>query len=178
MESLSQHLNKFLILILISLPAMGGRHTEVQIKNWNHGWTAPYKDEYVSKYTSDPVSYQSYDLNFEIELSTDREITKEQYALMAMIIANIADVHSTRRGMRYDCLVEANPFLPERPNVTEMVLLKGASILPIRHYLWPTKEEKYYYDRFTAGLVAVAAYNNYRLVRKARDNPLCKKLGQ
>ena len=38
--------------------------------------------------------------------------------------AQVLDVYSTYRGLKYDCISEANPLLPEIPEIHEMIGIK------------------------------------------------------
>ena len=85
----------------------------------------------------------------------------------------ILDVYSTYKGMRYDCLYEANPLLPEIPNINEMVGLKLSIIGGLKFIL--DEDEDFWYDwKLGAGVsTGVVVANNFRLVRKAEKR--CSK---
>ena len=42
----------------------------------------------------------------------------------------LADIYSTHEGVKWDCIQEANPLLPNIPTIAEMAVLKGAVLLP------------------------------------------------
>ena len=41
-----------------------------------------------------------------------------------------ADIYSTNKGVKYDCIKEANPLLPSTPTIAEMATLKAVVLLP------------------------------------------------
>ena len=42
----------------------------------------------------------------------------------------LADVYTTYRGLKYNCVKEINPLVGERPSVSQMVFLKVATLTP------------------------------------------------
>ena len=78
-----------------------------------------------------------------------------------------ADVYSTHRGLKYNCITEGNPLLGERPTVLHMVTHKTVFLAPI----WMLQDEGIYTRReinvynTMAGLVV---YNNFKLLEKAK----------
>ena len=41
-----------------------------------------------------------------------------------------ADIYTTYRGLKYDCVKELNPFLGESPSVPQMFAFKTAILIP------------------------------------------------
>tara|TARA_S200002703_G_scaffold159707_1_gene174236 strand:+ start:4754 stop:5182 length:429 start_codon:yes stop_codon:yes gene_type:complete len=98
------------------------------------------------------------------------DVTKAQSYLFWSI--QVLDVYSTYQGLKYDCVVEGNPLLGERPGLARMVTHKTVFLSPF----WLlqsegvfTKEDLYLYN--TMGTVVI--YNNYRVWDRARK--VCKK---
>ena len=77
-----------------------------------------------------------------------------------------ADVYSTYRGLKYDCVREANPLLGERPGVARMVTHKTIFLSPLwmlqHEGIW-TKQDLQWVN--TAGTLVL--YNNYRVWDRA-----------
>ena len=48
----------------------------------------------------------------------------------AFITLQVADIYTTYRGLKYDCVEELNPFLGKSPSVNEMFLFKTAVLMP------------------------------------------------
>ena len=42
----------------------------------------------------------------------------------------VADVYSTVEGLKYDCIVEANPLLPKVPHLDRLVIHKAIFLQP------------------------------------------------
>ena len=81
--------------------------------------------------------------------------------------AQVLDVYSTYRGLKYDCITEANPLLPEVPEIHEMVGIK-LFIIGGLGALSSGDENFWYGWKLGAGLTTGAVtVNNFRLLRKA-----------
>jgi len=51
-----------------------------------------------------------------------------------MIFLQVADVYTTYRGLKYDCVEEANPIFGKSPTVSDMVMYKFALLTPAIQY--------------------------------------------
>ena len=81
--------------------------------------------------------------------------------------AQVLDVYSTYRGLKYDCITEANPLLPEVPEIHEMVGIK-LFIIGGLGALSSGDENFWYGWKLGAGMTTTAVtLNNFRLLRKA-----------
>lgn len=78
----------------------------------------------------------------------------------------VLDVYSTYRGLKYDCVKEANPLLGERPGVLHMVTHKTVFLSPIwalqHEGVW-TKQDLTWIN--TSGTLVL--YNNYKVWDRA-----------
>ena len=116
------------------------------------------------------------DVNLNVDMSspdfhwTERE---RRYIDIFFWTTQILDVYSTYKGMKYDCLYEANPLLPEIPKVHEMVGLKLGIIGGLKFVL--DADENFWYDwKLGAGIsTGVVVANNFRLLNKAERQ--CEK---
>ncbi len=59
-------------------------------------------------------------------------ITNAQWA--TMIGLQLADIYTTYRGLKYDCVKELNPLAGERPSVQRMFFLKTVILAPAIEY--------------------------------------------
>lgn len=85
----------------------------------------------------------------------------------------ILDVYSTYKGMKYNCLFEANPLLPEVPKIHEMVGLK-LTIIGGTKFVVDADEKFWYGWKLGAGIsTGVIVVNNFRLIDKAERQ--CEK---
>jgi len=85
----------------------------------------------------------------------------------------ILDVYSTHKGMKYACLTEANPLLPEVPEVHEMIGLKLGIIGGLK-FIVDADENFWYGWKLGAGVsTGVVVANNFRLISKAEKR--CNK---
>jgi len=85
----------------------------------------------------------------------------------------ILDVYSTYKGMKYDCLYEANPLLPEVPKIHEMVGLK-LTIIGGTKFVVDADKNFWYGWKLGAGISTGAiVVNNFRLINKAERK--CEK---
>lgn len=78
----------------------------------------------------------------------------------------LADIYSTNRGVKYDCISEANPLLPSVPTVAEMATLKAVILIPSYDAIgWDniTRADLILPIVFATGVVS----HNLRLVDKA-----------
>ena len=84
----------------------------------------------------------------------------------------ILDIYSTYRGLKYECVVEANPFVGPNPDLARLVTHKTVALHPIA-ILQPlgvlTRDEVAKYNVFYTTIV----HNNYTVWNKARK--LCKR---
>ena len=77
------------------------------------------------------------------------------------------DVYSTHRGLKYTCIREGNPLLPEVPSIPRMITHKTVFLAPY----WLLQGEGVYTKRDlrvinTIGTVVV--YNNFNLLNDAK----------
>jgi hypothetical protein len=82
----------------------------------------------------------------------------------------LLDIYSTYKGMKYDCLYEANPLLPEVPNIHEMAGLKLTVIGGMRALFDDPGNKDFWYDwkLFAGSSTAVVVANNFRLLERAK----------
>ena len=77
-----------------------------------------------------------------------------------------ADIYSTYKGLKWDCINEANPLLPKDPHVDRLFIHKFIFLSPIDMLYGVgelTKEDIYIHSAIIGGVV----YNNLQLEKKA-----------
>jgi len=113
----------------------------------------------------DPKWQVKEEHNFTIDYWTERE---KRIIDILFWSAQVLDVYSTYRGLKYDCISEANPLLPEVPDLTELIGLKLIVIGGVGNL---AKEDvNFWYGwKFGSGVTTSAVtLNNFRLLRKAQ----------
>ena len=137
----------------------------------------PYGPKFVPTFHdlqhSPKFSVNNVNINF--DESTDFHWTENERKWIDIFFwtTQILDVYSTYKGMKYDCLYEANPLLPEVPNVSEMVGLKLGIIGGVKFVI--DADENFWYGwKLGAGIsTGVIVANNFRLIHKAEKR--CNK---
>jgi hypothetical protein len=92
--------------------------------------------------------------------------------------SHAADIYTTYRGVKYECISEANPLLPTVPNLGEMFTLKATVIWGVKTaFMTDIEYGELWWDdwKLSSGLLtSVVAYNNHRITKKAIRRG-CKK---
>jgi hypothetical protein len=104
------------------------------------------------------------------DLDWHEETTEFQWFTFYTLQA--ADVYSTYRGLKYDCIIEGNPLLGERPTVPHMITHKYVFLSPI----WMLQNEGVYTKKeinLYNSMAGLVVYNNLRLLDRAKQK--CNK---
>lgn len=161
---------KFLILCLLFLTTQASASlSQQQIHAIQNGWHAPFSDETIKQVVGYPkvvIPEYKFDVPMYVPQSYWEEpVDKWMWVLFWSI--QLADIYSTHEGVKYDCIQEANPLLPEIPTIAEMAVLKGVVLLPTYGAIG--------YENITRGeliaplvLGAFVVDNNLKLTRKAK----------
>ena len=97
------------------------------------GWTCCYWQELL-----DSVRQEHLEKSIESKLRVNQRrlqftpyspITTEQWALFWAL--QLADIWTTVNALKYSCVYEANPFLPDRPDNIRLVSHKTIFLLPL-----------------------------------------------
>ncbi len=168
---------KAVVVILLSLFSINASATltSLQIHSIQNGWHAPYSDQTIqevllteqNQFVLEDTQY-IYDFNYSV---WNEPASKLLWGTLFLV--QVADIHSTSEGIKYDCIKEGNPLLPSRPSVLEMMTLKTL-VLGIGYNTigWEnvTNSELMLAILTTSAVVA----NNYRLLDQASVR--CNKL--
>lgn len=96
------------------------------------GWTCCWENQHISNVR------QEHSLKL-IELKLKEKPNPLQFTLSeepsnlqwtTFITLQFADIYTTYRGLKYNCVKETNPLLGESPSVSEMFVVKTAILLP------------------------------------------------
>lgn len=125
--------------------------------------------QHSPKFQEHSPKFSVNNVNINFDESTDFSWTENEKRWIDIFFwtTQILDVYSTYKGMKYDCLYEANPLLPEVPKVHEMVGLKIGVIGGVK-FVIDADEQFWYGWKLGAGIsTGVIVANNFRLLHKA-----------
>ena len=160
---------KFLIFCLLFFTTQASASlSQQQIHAIQNGWHAPFSDETVKQVVGYPkVVIPEYEFDIPMHVPQnywEEPVDKWMWVLFWSI--HLADIYSTHEGVKWDCISEANPLLPEIPTIAEMATLKGVVLLPTYGAIG--------YENITRGellapllLGAFVVDNNLKLTRRA-----------
>lgn len=80
------------------------------------------------------------------------------------------DIYSTHKAMRYDCVRELNPLLPEQPEIIEMIGLKFVVLYPLINY---TNSITVIGDEELIPMIMISGavvQNNMKVLERAQNN--------
>ena len=181
------------LLLLIALPAYAYVPDQLDIGYSNlsdtqkflirNGQTIPYNKKFIQRVVVGKVrigkngalinmpkqelAYPTLDLNFDFE-------EKSSYIPMFLLI-HALDVYSTYRGLKYDCIKEANPLVGERPSLAKLLLFKTGIIMGLEAVYGQHPNEWTVFQITSAYSTGVVVINNFQLTKEAKGNPRCKK---
>ena len=79
----------------------------------------------------------------------------------------VADVYTTYRGLKYNCVKEINPLVGERPSIGQMVFLKVATLTPAVQIDYNRGVLTRRVIRNSSSFIGVVVLNNYDVLRRA-----------
>ena len=103
-----------------------------------------------------------------LQFTLSDPISNKQWA--TFITLQLADIYTTYRGLKYNCVYEMNPVIGEQPSVPQMFLVKALVLLPAiesdikRQALEPKTVDSINF------LMALVVGNNYNVWHKAEKN--------
>ena len=135
-----------LFLILVGLPLFGFDRAQVE---------------------ADAALIKAYEEESRIFKDLEWHDTATNGQWIAFYTIQALDIYSTHRGLKYDCIKEGNPLLPEVPSIGRMVTHKTVFLSPY----WLLQNEEIFTKRdinVVNTLGATVVYNNFRLLDKAK----------
>ena len=154
--------------VLLLFPAPATSLTSLQEHTIRQGWHAPFSDKTIKQVIGYPkVIVPEYEYNVPMYVpQTYWEEPADKWMWVLFWGIQLADIYSTHEGIKYDCIKEANPLLPETPTIAEMATLKGLVLLPTYGAIG--------YENITRGeilaplmLGGFVVHNNFKLTKKA-----------
>ena len=85
----------------------------------------------------------------------------------------VADVYTTYRGLKYDCVSELNPLVGERPSVAQMTFVKVATLIPAIQIDYNRGLLTQKSVRSVSSFMGIVVANNYDVLKRA--NKYCEK---
>ena len=147
-----------LFLTLVVILPLQSANLEVDIP-WN--WEQVQADAELIKNTNTNILP---DFDFE------EKATPGQYTIFWTL--QVLDVYSTYRGLKYDCVTEANPLVGSNPNLARLVTHKTVLLHPVAvlqpYDILSERTLKSYNILYTT-----VVYNNYKVWDKAHK--ICKR---
>ena len=125
-----------LILLLPLFSFSASAHlSQQQIHAIQNGWHAPFSNETIREVTGYPkyptVNIPEYEFDIPVYIPQSYwEEPADRWMWVLFWGVQLADIYSTHKGVKYDCIKEANPLLPSVPTIAEMAPLKGLVLLP------------------------------------------------
>ena len=99
-------------------------------------------------------------------------VTNIQWA--TFLTLQVADIYTTYRGLKYDCVKEINPIAGDNPSVPEMFFIKTVVLAPaISAEFQQTNIDSYTMDHINL-LMGMVVGNNYNVWHKAERNCIKK----
>lgn len=93
---------------------------------------------------------------------------------VAFVGLQVADVYTTYRGLKYDCVRELNPIIGERPSVGDMVFTKSVILIPALQYDLRRGNLTKKGMRQINGFMLMVVGNNYNIWHDSEKS--CKKI--
>ena len=74
------------------------------------------------------IGLKSKERKNRLQFTLAEPISNVQWA--TFVTLQLADIYTTYRGLKYDCVYEMNPIAGEKPSVPQMFLVKTLILLP------------------------------------------------
>lgn len=95
---------------------------------WTCCWAKQHIDSVHLEHSLKLIESSSKENQNQLQFTLSEQPSSLQYT--AFITLQLADIYTTYRGLKYDCVKELNPFLGESPSVPQMFALKTAVLMP------------------------------------------------
>ena len=136
------------------------------------GWTCCYQKELINyvqtEHSLELIELQLKENQNKSQFTLSDPITTKQWITFTTL--QLADIYTTYRGLKYNCVYEINPIVGEQPSVPQMFLVKTLVLIPAinsdieRQTLKPKSM-----DNINL-LMALVVGNNYNVWHRAEKN--------
>lgn len=159
----------FLSFLLITNPALSlsAKQEHAIIA----GFHAPYNQQTIDSVYNKRIQNIKEPVLPQFEFTVREPASDAHWALFWTL--QVLDVVTTNEGMKYDCVTEANPLLPNRPSLIRVILHKAIFLQPLvalDNNLEFTDRELLTATLITGGVVA----SNLRTINVAKGR--CTKI--
>ena len=144
------------------------------------GWTCCYRKELID-YVHQEHSRKSTEYllkvnpkRFEYTHRWELIDNPTNFDWTLFVTLQLADIYTTYRGLKYNCVEEANPLFGKRPSVNDMALTKFAVLSPAIEYDRRHGNLNKRTIRSTNAFMAIVIGNNINVTHRAKRH--CTKL--
>ncbi len=143
------------------------------------GWTCCYRKELITAVHHEAlwksIEYSSRVNQRKFEYTHRWELIDHPSNLdwTVFVFLQVADVWSTYRGLKYNCVSEANPLFGRQPSISDMTLTKFAVLTPAIQYDKKNGNLNKATIRSTNAFMAIVIGNNMNVINRA--DRLCQK---
>ena len=137
---------------------------------WTCCWAKQHIDSVHLEHSQKLIELQLKENQFQSQFTLSDPISNKQWA--TFLTLQLADIYTTYRGLKYNCVYEMNPVIGEQPSVPQMFLVKTLVLLPAiesdikRQALDPQTMDSINF------LMALVVGNNYNVWHGAEKNCL------
>lgn len=144
------------------------------------GWTCCYQKKHID---SVRLEHSLKSIGLKLKENQNRSLSTLQWRIVeppttgdwvVFIGLQIADVYTTYRGLKYDCVRELNPIVGEKPSVGNMVFTKSALLIPSIKYDLKKGNLSSKTIKQINGFMLIVVGNNYQVWHDSEKN--CRKI--
>jgi len=95
---------------------------------WTCCWAKQHIDSVHLEHSQKLIELQLKENQFQSQFTPSEPISTKQWA--TFLTLQLADIYTTYRGLKYNCVYEMNPIIGEQPSVPQMFLVKTIVLLP------------------------------------------------
>ena len=133
------------------------------------GWTCCYRKELINsvqiEHSQKLTALKLREKKSELPYSLVEPISPIQWTTFVGL--QLADIYTTYRGLKYDCVKELNPIVGERPSVQDMFLIKTVVLTPAIQYDLERKNLTPRVMNQMNLVMSLVVGNNYNVWRRA-----------
>ena len=137
------------------------------------GWTCCYRNELINSVQTEhsqkliKLKLKENQKRFEYTHHWELIEPPTPFDWTIFVALQLADVYTTSRGLKYDCVKELNPLIGERPSVDEMIFVKVATLAPAIQIDYNRGLLTQKSIRSVSSFMGIVVANNYNVLRRA-----------